>query len=1072
MKQVAIKRLLHDLKEVLENPMEDAVALPLEDNLFVWHANVRTSDGPLADVPLHFVLLFPDNYPTQGPEIRLFHPLPHPNIAAHTAGAAQSGGAAYRVAYWDCNPSIDQWSPAFSVASTLVQLHAFLLSPDLLYGTSKVSHEAARKAAMALKVVGHPHQGTCPHPPFPTREDVVLAPRLQRVEVVAPSVNPDLLVHLPTVSSSAAAAEADPEGWQAAGRKAVRTRAEYLQAAIVPPRGNGGSAVDSARGQASGHGSTAHRGGPVATTPTIFSLLGDPQWESLEQLLRPSHATAAAPTSKAVKAGQALGAAADTTSVLSPPASAASPSPAPSVAGPAPATAAARSGRRKPLLDDSILRQHQQSLISDVMKVHQRRREQERQGRMKAADIKGAPDHRQPAAEGTTGSAAWDCLTPDALVQVLLRLEARDVAALGSTCRALKAACSDGEVWRGLLRRSFPGSVLHALALADWRIAYALEANCVLPELRCFFSKATWCDEVLGLPLTFTTNPKTRRVDYLAATCNDLVALAAFQAGLVTKDLEGNAFKAVLPLYITQDHFERAVPYLPGLLRQLAPHRAVGLKPSAEVPADAWLEVLPSALNTCAVLMCDRGLEVSERALNTYVALHRLMMAVCEHYKLWEVVDRRIARFLSSEAERSKSQTPSLGNMLPLLALSRRYDWRDVLPMILAEAQDRSILWICKSDASLESRLMRGPEAALDPALLKGAWEGNKVSRRLFQFHAAFLNLVARPGGCTLGAVMHAIDSLYGRPGQGLRKRFQAETRRILAVESWDDFYSGLGLRTPTPQQQCRALRLSCQSSLRKKYHRAGMDFSKVQGAGVSAILLKGQSYTAPPGMKAIAVDERWHSARPNHFVFLDASCLIYGSMAAVPPPLRGAAGGSSSWHDYCAARSGGKSFTCPPIQPGGKSLELLGIVDYCSSHGARVGRAGTVAHSGDMVVGDNGQHTITVTLPQLGPAVQALWLTMSAWRGARLSDIDQPYICIKDPATDTELCQYFLEDLSPRQRSQHSAVVMCCIYRSPAAKGQWQVAAVGEVGGGDASNYQPLLEVVQGLPPICSGRR
>ena len=53
--------------------------------------------------------------------------------------------------------------------------------------------------------------------------------------------------------------------------------------------------------------------------------------------------------------------------------------------------------------------------------------------------------------------------------------------------------------------------------------------------------------------------------------------------------------------------------------------RALGLKPHAEVAPDAWLEVLPSALNTCAVLMCDRGLEVSERALNTYVALHRLV---------------------------------------------------------------------------------------------------------------------------------------------------------------------------------------------------------------------------------------------------------------------------------------------------------------------------------------------------------------------------------------------------------------------------------------------------------------
>lgn len=65
---------------------------------------------------------------------------------------------------------------------------------------------------------------------------------------------------------------------------------------------------------------------------------------------------------------------------------------------------------------------------------------------------------------------------------------------------------------------------------------------------------------------------------------------------------------------------------------------------------------------------------------------------------------------------------------LPLLALSRRYDWRDVLPVVLAEAQDRSILWACKADPSLEKSLMRGADAPLDPALLRGAWEAGRVS--------------------------------------------------------------------------------------------------------------------------------------------------------------------------------------------------------------------------------------------------------------------------------------------------------------------------------------------------------
>lgn len=42
-------------------------------------------------------------------------------------------GATHRVALWDCNPSLDQWNPGYSVASTLALLASFLLDPDLLY---------------------------------------------------------------------------------------------------------------------------------------------------------------------------------------------------------------------------------------------------------------------------------------------------------------------------------------------------------------------------------------------------------------------------------------------------------------------------------------------------------------------------------------------------------------------------------------------------------------------------------------------------------------------------------------------------------------------------------------------------------------------------------------------------------------------------------------------------------------------------------------------------------------------------------------------------------------------------
>ena len=77
-------------------------------------------------------------------------------------------------------------------------------------------------------------------------------------------------------------------------------------------------------------------------------------------------------------------------------------------------------------------------------------------------------------------------------------LPRRDVATLGATCRALRSACADGEVWRAQLRRSFPASHLACADLADYRLAYQLEANGVVPELSCFYSRAPFEVEVLG----------------------------------------------------------------------------------------------------------------------------------------------------------------------------------------------------------------------------------------------------------------------------------------------------------------------------------------------------------------------------------------------------------------------------------------------------------------------------------------------------------------------------------------------------------------------------------------------
>jgi ubiquitin-protein ligase len=118
-----------------------ALLLPLPP--FLLHPAVRSSStSTLQAAPFHFLLKFTPDYPTSRPELRLFQPIPHPNVkpvtggiqvlnaAAAAAGPGNSSGgsrsiprqARWRLALWDCIPGKDSWSSGYSVQSVLLQL--------------------------------------------------------------------------------------------------------------------------------------------------------------------------------------------------------------------------------------------------------------------------------------------------------------------------------------------------------------------------------------------------------------------------------------------------------------------------------------------------------------------------------------------------------------------------------------------------------------------------------------------------------------------------------------------------------------------------------------------------------------------------------------------------------------------------------------------------------------------------------------------------------------------------------------------------------------------------------------
>ncbi|KAJ3165049.1 Ubiquitin-conjugating enzyme E2 2 [Geranomyces variabilis] len=606
----------------------------------------------------------------------------------------------------------------------------------------------------------------------------------------------------------------------------------------------------------------------------------------------------------------------------------------------------------------------------------------------------------------TSAGPLFSRLPQEILVHILCSraLSTSDIVALSKTCRHLYAACQDGHIWRALFgRRNI--SVVTAAELQDWKTALAMEENCATDEMRCSVTKVTWEEDVLGLPIVYTVNPKTKSVDYI--NCEEgMLSRSAFYSEKIRRTIWNVKFEEWMPVYLTHAHFLRAVPDLERFFLAMSPqHNTRLFRP------EMVAEVLAKMMNTLIVLLCDEGVAVSSQAIEQYFVLRRLLVACIDHYpKLQAFIDSTLGSFINGgDTQRHKTATPSIGNILPLLSVSKAYRWSDwrVRDAFLSESGDRSVLWICTKHPSL-ARVPSGVCKKPSMDVLKQMWEGSEVSNRLTMFHVAALQLFKDD------TEQHC-DVLFGRPPKRVVDQFQAQTKKIMNVSFWPGYYAALMHPVPTPLQLTAQWRRRVDNSLRKGYHRRGMDFAAVHRSGVSRILLKGKSYSAPPDIDTVVMDETWRWAREDGQQYLDATCSVF------------------DFQD--------------------KHLEHV-----CWSH--TYGQGGSVVHSGDVI--DHalllGTHSITIRLRQLSASVKSLVFCMSAFTGD-LVTIKHPTVAFNsidrnDRELKTPLCRYdFVKEGSLRGKTN---VVMCILWRATAAA-RWQVTARGDIGFGRAADDEWL---------------
>ena len=117
----ATRRLLKDMDEIKNNaiPTVGVTAEPLEDNLFLWHGNIKGPEGTEYEGGVfHIEITIPQSYPQGAPTVEILGvDLPHPNVFGRSICLDMLNNE---------RGTSRGWSSGYTILSVLIQLQSFL----------------------------------------------------------------------------------------------------------------------------------------------------------------------------------------------------------------------------------------------------------------------------------------------------------------------------------------------------------------------------------------------------------------------------------------------------------------------------------------------------------------------------------------------------------------------------------------------------------------------------------------------------------------------------------------------------------------------------------------------------------------------------------------------------------------------------------------------------------------------------------------------------------------------------------------------------------------------------------
>ena len=134
------KRLLNDYRSFLKNHdnFENINVVPLENDIYEWHGNISPKGGYYDGLIIHFIMKFPDDYPTNPPNISLENGILHSNIIPNFRGEKYflcmdliNNFFWYNADGVDKSKPYSGWSSSYTIEIIINQLYSFLFDENI-----------------------------------------------------------------------------------------------------------------------------------------------------------------------------------------------------------------------------------------------------------------------------------------------------------------------------------------------------------------------------------------------------------------------------------------------------------------------------------------------------------------------------------------------------------------------------------------------------------------------------------------------------------------------------------------------------------------------------------------------------------------------------------------------------------------------------------------------------------------------------------------------------------------------------------------------------------------------------